>query len=316
MKEGALLKLLKNPASKDKGFKLLVDLYQEKIYWMIRKMVLSHDSTNDVLQDTYIRIFKGIDNFKEKSKISTWIYRIAYNESIRFLNKESKMKKIELDSKDENYSKKLFADTFFDADNLSLKFHQILSELSIRQRNIFNMKYFDELKKSMEYLGSKKDTLFIGQAVEVPGTAMSNTLKNIDKKKLLELPVAEDMQMGMTLGLAMDKNVPISIYPRWNFLLYGINQLINHVDKFKVMCGNEIVPKIIIRTGIGSQRPLHPQFQHVGDFTEAVKQMCTTIEIIKLENPEQIFPAYKKAYDREDGVNTILVEYGDYYNEK
>ena len=180
----------------------------------------------------------------------------------------------------------------------------------------FNMKYFDELKKSMEYLGSKKDTLFIGQAVEVPGTAMSNTLKNIDKKKLLELPVAEDMQMGMTLGLAMDKNVPISIYPRWNFLLYGINQLINHVDKFKVMCGNEIVPKIIIRTGIGSQRPLHPQFQHIGDFTEAVKQMCTTIEIIKLENPEQIFPAYKKAYDREDGVNTILVEYGDYYNEK
>ena len=73
MKEGALLKLLKNPASKDKGFKLLVDLYQEKIYWMIRKMVLSHDSTNDVLQDTYIRVFKGIDNFKEKSKLSTWI---------------------------------------------------------------------------------------------------------------------------------------------------------------------------------------------------------------------------------------------------
>ena len=85
-------------------------------------------------------------NFKEKSKLSTWIYRIAYNESIRFLNKESKMKKIELDSKDDNYSRKLFADTFFDANNLSLKFHQILSELSIRQRNIFNMKYFDELK--------------------------------------------------------------------------------------------------------------------------------------------------------------------------
>ena len=178
------------------------------------------------------------------------------------------------------------------------------------------MKYFDELKKSMEYLGNKKDTLFIGQAVEVPGTAMSNTLKNINKEKLLELPVAEDMQMGMTLGLAMDKNVPISIYPRWNFLLYGINQLINHVDKFKVMCGNEIKPKIIIRTGIGSQRPLHPQFQHIGDFTEAIQKMCTTIEVIKLENPDQIFPSYEKAYDRDDGVNTILVEYGDYYNEK
>ena len=178
------------------------------------------------------------------------------------------------------------------------------------------MKYFDELKKSMEYLGKKKDTIFIGQAVEVPGTAMSNTLKGIDKKKLLELPVAEDMQMGITLGLSMDKNVPISIYPRWNFLLYGINQLINHIDKFEVMCGKQIVPKIIIRTSIGSQRPLHPQFQHIGDYSEAIQKMCTTIEVIKLKESREIFSAYKKAYERKDGINTILVEYGDYYNEK
>ena len=132
----------------------------------------------------------------------------------------------------------------------------------------------------------------------------------------MELPVAEDMQMGMSLGLAMDKNVPISIYPRWNFLLYAINQLINHIDKFKVMAGNEIVPKIIIRTGIGSQRPLHPQFQHIGDFSEAIQKMCSTIEVIRLNEPEDIFPSYKKAYERKDGINTILVEYGDYYNEK
>mgnify|MGYP005993515365 FL=1 len=178
------------------------------------------------------------------------------------------------------------------------------------------MKYFNELKRSMKYLASKKDTLFIGQAVEVPGTAMSNTLKNINKKKLLELPVAEDMQMGMTLGLAMDKNVPISIFPRWNFLLYGMNQLINHIDKFKVMCGNEVKPKIIIRTSIGSQRPFHPQFQHIGDFSDSIQKMCTSIEVIRLNNPKQIFPAYKKAYERKDGINTIIVEYGDYYNEK
>ena len=178
------------------------------------------------------------------------------------------------------------------------------------------MRYFDELKKSMEYLGKKNNTIFIGQAVEVPGTAMSNTLKDVNKKKLLELPVAEDMQMGMTLGLAMDKNVPISIFPRWNFLLYGVNQLINHIDKFKVMCGKEIVPKIIIRTSIGSQRPLHPQFQHIGDFSVAIQKMCTTIQVVKLNNPKDIFPAYKKAYERTDGINTILVEYGDYYNEK
>ena len=178
------------------------------------------------------------------------------------------------------------------------------------------MKYFNELKKSMDYLGNKKNTIFIGQAVEVPGTAMSSTLKDIKKRKLLELPVAEDMQMGMTLGLSIEKNIPISIFPRWNFLLYGMNQLINHIDKFKVMCGNQITPKIIIRTSIGSQRPLHPQYQHIGDFSAAIQKMCTTIEIIKLKEPKDIFPAYKKAYKRKDGVNTILVEYGDYYNEK
>jgi pyruvate/2-oxoglutarate/acetoin dehydrogenase E1 component len=177
-------------------------------------------------------------------------------------------------------------------------------------------KYFDELKRSMDFLGSKKKTLFIGQAVEVPGTAMSNTLKNISKKKLLELPVAEDMQMGMTLGLAMDGNIPISIFPRWNFLLYGVSQLVNHLDKFSVMSGNKLKPKMIIRTGIGSSRPLHPQFQHVGDFSDSIQKMCTTIEVIKLKEPRDIYRSYKKAYERKDGKNTILVEYGDFYGEK
>jgi pyruvate/2-oxoglutarate/acetoin dehydrogenase E1 component len=177
-------------------------------------------------------------------------------------------------------------------------------------------KYFNELKKSMDFLASKKNSIFIGQAVEDPGTAMSNTLKDISNKKLFEMPVAEEMQMGITLGLAMNGDVPISIFPRWNFLLYGVNQLVNHIDKFKIMAGVKIKPKIIIRTSVGSERPLHPQFQHTGDYTDAFKKMTTTIEIIKLKEPKEIFPAYKKAYSRKDGKNTILVEYGDYYNEK
>ena len=168
----------------------------------------------------------------------------------------------------------------------------------------------------MEYLAKNKKTIFIGQAVEVPGTSMSNTLKNINKNKLLELPVAEEMQMGITLGLAMDGNIPISIYPRWNFLLLAINQLINHIDKIDIMSGGGYRPKLIIRTGIGSERPLHPQHQHVGDFTDAIRRMCTTIEVLRLEEPEDIFPSYEKALKREDRRNTILVEYGDYYNEK
>ena len=168
----------------------------------------------------------------------------------------------------------------------------------------------------MEFLGKDSKSIFIGQAVEVPGTAMSNTLKNIDKDKLIELPVAEEMQMGITVGLALNGNIPISIFPRWNFLLYAINQLINHLDKVNVMSNNEFKVKAIIRTGIGSQRPLHPQQQHIGDFTDAIKKMSTTIDVIKLNEPEDIFPSYEKALVREDGKSTLLVEYGDYYNEK
>ena len=124
------------------------------------------------------------------------------------------------------------------------------------------------------------------------------------------------MQMGMSLGLAMDGNVPISIFPRWNFLLCGINQLVNHIDKFESMAGSKFKPKIIIRTSIGSQRPLHPQYQHVGDFSSAIQKMCTTIDVVKLIKPDDIFSEYKRAYERKDGKNTIIVEYGDYYREK
>ena len=168
----------------------------------------------------------------------------------------------------------------------------------------------------MELLGLQKNTIFIGQAVEVPGTAMSNTLENVPKDKLLELPVAEEMQMGMTLGLAMEGNIPVSIFPRWNFLLYGMNQLINHIDKFNVMMGSEKSIKAIIRTGIGSQRPLHPQYQHIGDFTDAFRLILEHVDVIRLDEPQDIFPAYQHAYERSDGRSTLLVEYGDYYNEK
>jgi pyruvate/2-oxoglutarate/acetoin dehydrogenase E1 component len=179
-----------------------------------------------------------------------------------------------------------------------------------------SMKYFDELKRSMDWLAEDPRTLFLGQAVAVPGTAMSNTLKSVDPKRLLEMPVAEEMQMGMTVGLALAGRVPVSIFPRWNFLLLSINQLINHLDKLPMMARGGFPNRAIIRTGVGSERPLHPHCQHVGDFTEAVRAMCTTIEVIHLEEPEDIFPAYQKALLREDGKATIVVEYGDYYGEK
>ena len=166
----------------------------------------------------------------------------------------------------------------------------------------------------MEYLATDNRVLFMGQAVAYPGTGMSNTLKDIPKEKLLELPVAEEMQMGMSLGMALNGVIPVSIYPRWNFLLCGVNQLVNHVDKLPLM--SHYRANVIIRTSIGSERPLHPQHQHIGDYTDAFKSMCKTVEIIRLDEPDQIFPAYERALLRDDNRSTILVEYGDYYIEK
>ena len=108
----------------------------------------------------------------------------------------------------------------------------------------------------------------------------------------------------------------MTIYPRWNFLLLAINQVVSHLDKLSDMSAGGYQPKVIIRTGIGSERPLHPQHQHVGDYTEAFRLMCKNIEVIRLDEPEQIFPAYQRALERTDGRSTLLVEYGDYYNEK
>lgn len=173
--------------------------------------------------------------------------------------------------------------------------------------------YFDELSYAMKWLGSKSQTYFIGQAVGYPGTAMYNTLKDVPDEKRLELPVAEEMQMGMSCGLALSGLIPVSIFPRWNFLLCAISSLVNHLDKYSILSDNEYNPHVIIRTGIGSVLPLDPQFQHKGDFTEAIQAMCRTVKVKRLERPEDILPAYATAY-HEKGVH-LLCEVSDFLNE-
>jgi len=168
----------------------------------------------------------------------------------------------------------------------------------------------------MAFLAADPRTVFIGQAVAVAGTAMSNTLEGIEMSRRVELPVAEEMQMGMTTGLALAGMVPVSIFPRWNFLLCAMSHLVNHLDKVEVMAGGGFKAKAIVRTGIGAERPLHPQHQHVGDFTDAVRSMCRSIEVIRLDEPQDVFPAYERALLRDDGRSTLLVEWGDFYNEK
>ena len=110
----------------------------------------------------------------------------------------------------------------------------------------FNMKYKDELIRSMNYLAKNDKTIFIGQSVSYSGNAIYNTLSEIPDDKKIETPVFEDVQMGLSLGLALNGYIPVTCYPRFDFLLLAMNQLVNHLDKVRVMSNNEFKPKVII----------------------------------------------------------------------
>lgn len=178
------------------------------------------------------------------------------------------------------------------------------------------MKYAEELTRAMTYLGQDPRVIFLGQAVVYPGTSMTGTLVNVPENSKIEFPVAEELQLGASIGLALGGFIPVTLYPRWNFLLLAMNQLVLHLDKMKAMSSGGYAPKVIIRTSVGSERPLHPSFQHVGDFSESVQAMLTNIDVIRLDEPEEIFLAYDMALNRTDGKSTLLVEVGDYYAEK
>lgn len=176
-------------------------------------------------------------------------------------------------------------------------------------------KYFEALQDAMTMLEANERVVFIGQSVEYPGTAMRNTLENVDRRQLLELPVEEDLQMGIANGLALQGYIPISIFPRWNFLLLATNQIVNHTDKISEISRITPAPKVIIRTGIGSISPLHPGPQHTGDFTEAFKLMCPNLNVVRLDESNMILPEYQKALERDDGVSSLLIEWSDKYAE-
>ena len=178
------------------------------------------------------------------------------------------------------------------------------------------MKYSEEIIKAMSMLADNPKTFFIGQAVEYEGTGLYDSLKHLPKEKRLELPVAEYLQSGLANGMAIEGMIPVSTYPRWNFLLMGTDQIINHLDKFKSMSNGKLQPKVIIRVAVGSEHPVDPQCQHKGNFSEAFRNMSNNTEVIELIEPEDIIPAYNKALNRNDGVNTILVEFADYCKTK
>ena len=176
------------------------------------------------------------------------------------------------------------------------------------------MKYKDELIRSMEWLGEKDDTIFLGQSVKYSGNAIYNTLNTLKDSMKIETTVFEEVQMGMSTGMAMDGLVPISCFPRFDFLMRCMDSLVNHLDKMQVMTENTFEPKVIIRTSIGSTNPLNGGVQHTQDYTKVFKDILTEVDVILLNEPEEIFPTFQNAYEN-DG-SSLIIEWGDYYNEK
>ena len=176
--------------------------------------------------------------------------------------------------------------------------------------------YKEEIMRAMEYLAEDPRVLFLGQSVAYTGNSIYRTRVNVDDDKKWETPVFEEMQMGMSLGMAMQGMIPVTCYPRWDFLLCATNQLVNHVDKIEEMTRGNFSGGVIIRTAVGASKPLDSGVQHTQNHTEAFRKMLTNTEVHLLEHKSQIFPAYQQAYKR--AVNekrpSLLVEFGEYYS--
>lgn len=144
--EDLLLQQLRDPKTAQAAFSVLVGEYTEPLYWHLRRMVLDHEDANDLLQNTFIKAWTNIDSFQGNAKISTWLYRIATNEALTFLSKQSTMPSVSIDDDESSPVNQLESDEFFDGDELQLRLQEALKTLPPKQQLVFNMKYFDEMK--------------------------------------------------------------------------------------------------------------------------------------------------------------------------
>jgi len=166
------------------------------------------------------------------------------------------------------------------------------------------------LTNAMTTLSKLDETVFIGQQIVYAGNPMSTTLTEVPKEKMIEVPVMEETQMGMSLGLAITGKTVISFYPRWDFVISAANQLINHVDKYELMTGKKV--NILIRVGKGANVPLDPGHQHKANYINEFKTMCPNIEIHDLKTWQDVELSYNYVI-KEGGIH-ILAEYPELYN--
>jgi RNA polymerase sigma-70 factor (ECF subfamily) len=141
-----LLEQLKHDHLKGQAFQTLVKTYQERLYWHIRKIVLNHDDADDVLQNTFMKVWRNLDKFREESSLYTWLYRIATNESITFVNSTKKRSLIPMNDTSEFLLNNMVSDEFFEGDEIQLRLQEAILKLPEKQRIVFNMKYYDDLK--------------------------------------------------------------------------------------------------------------------------------------------------------------------------
>ena len=144
--EKELIADLKSERGRDQAFKLLVKTYQQRLYWHIRKIVMNHDDTDDILQNVFIKVWKNIDGFREDSSLFTWLFRIATNESLSHLQKQRRHSVVSMNEVNDYLAESLESDVYFEGDEIQRKFQLAILQLPNKQRIIFNMKYFDEMK--------------------------------------------------------------------------------------------------------------------------------------------------------------------------
>ena len=144
--EEEIIERLHDPAQQRDAFTWIVATYSEKLYWQIRKMVLAHEDANDLLQNTFLKAWTNLDYFRGEAKLSTWLYKIAVNECLTFLAKQRSQQQISLDDADQFLVDRLESDPYFDGDAVQLKLQKAILTLPEKQRLVFNMKYFDDMK--------------------------------------------------------------------------------------------------------------------------------------------------------------------------
>jgi RNA polymerase sigma factor (sigma-70 family) len=140
-----LLLQFRDPATREKGFTAIIKKYQEKLYWHIRRMVVEHEDTNDVLQNVFIRVWNGLENFREDSQLYTWLYRIATNECLSYLEQQKRKSSASLDEMESGLSNKVIADKYFDPNKLEWKLQLAIQQLPEKQRVVFTLRYYDEM---------------------------------------------------------------------------------------------------------------------------------------------------------------------------